>query len=95
MSVHYVRDLPGKLHLSEPPLHDPLARRSREVLLDQRTFDAIGDYTRSTPTSPSAGRVYRRNLHWSGPPSNWFVYLVVDDPGGDGQLHVPYSAVVV
>ena len=38
-------------------------------------FRRIGDYTQSKPTSPSPGRIYKKNLHWTGPPSNWWVYL--------------------
>lgn len=95
MSIHYVKELRSKLHLTEPPDHKPMERRRREVMLDQQTFDDIADYTQSSPTSPSPGRIYKKNLHWSGPPSNWFVYLVINAPDGNGQLHVPYTAVII
>lgn len=94
--VSYVRELPAKIHLSEPPTHNPLVPHLREMLLDQRTFDAIDDYTRSMPTGASAGRIWKRNLGW--PPDmadNWFVHIVINAPDGDGQLHVPYTPVIV
>lgn len=95
MSIHYVKELRDRLHLTEPPGYKPLERRHREVLLSQESFDSISDYTRSLPTSPSEGRIYRKNLHWSEPPDNWFVYLVINAPDGNGQLHVPYTPVIV
>lgn len=96
MSIHYVKDLPGKIHLTEPPGYKPFDRRHREIMLDQKTFDSIGDYTRSMPTGASAGRIWKRNLGWPDDvEDNWFVHLVVDAPDGDGQLHVPYKPVIV
>lgn len=94
--VHYVKDLPSKIHLSEPPTHKPLSPHRREVMLDQATFDAIGDYTRSMPTGASAGRIWKRNLGWpEDVDDNWFVHIVIDAPDGDGQLHVPYAPVIL
>ncbi len=93
---HYVKDLPGKIHLSEPPTHKPLEPHRREMRLDQRTFDSIGDYTRSMPTGASEGRIWKRNLGWPAHmDDNWFVHLVINAPDGDGQLHVPYTPVIV
>lgn len=96
MSIHYVKHLRGKIRLSEPPTHKPLDAHYREIKLDQQTFDSIGDYTQSMPTAASAGRIWKRNLGWpKGVEDNWFVHLVIDAPDGDGQLHIPYSVVIV
>lgn len=52
------------------------------------TFWALDDYTRSMPTAPSAGRVYRKAFMWSNLPdfdtSNWMVCVVADDPLAPG-----------
>lgn len=94
--VHYLKDLPEKIHLSQPPDYKPLVATHRTCLLSQSTFDRLGDYTRSQPTGPSAGRIYRKNLGWPlDMDDNWFVYIVINASDGDGQLHVPFSAVIV
>lgn len=96
VSIAYVRELRSKIHLTEPPAHNPLVPHRREMLLDQTTFDAISDYTQSMPTAASEGRIWKRNLGWpEDMDDNWFVYLVINAPDGDGQLHVPYTPVIV
>lgn len=92
---HYVKDLPGRIRLSEPPLHKPFAKgHRREVQLSQQTFESLADYTRSSPTAASPGRIYRKNLGWPKEmPDNWFIYLVVSYE--DDVIQVPYSVVIV
>ena len=52
--------------------------------ITQRQFDSILDYTRSQPTAPSPGRVYKKNLGWLPQHhDNWFMYIcrrAWDDP---------------
>jgi hypothetical protein len=38
--------------------------QDRVCVVSQELFDALDDYTRSMPTSPSSGRVYKKNLGW-------------------------------
>lgn len=46
------------------------------VVITRAAFDQLQDYTRSQPTGPSTGRIWKKNFHWSGPPDNWFICLV-------------------
>lgn len=106
--VHYVKDLPKKVHLSRPPAYKPdQPDAGRTVLIDRATWDALGTYDTSTPTSPSAGRIYRRREQTvakgaDGEPmlvlaeDRGWVFFVINDPTDPKyQLHVPYKAVVV
>jgi hypothetical protein len=44
----------------------------RVCVVSQQLFDALDDYTRSCPTSPSSGRVYKKNLGWRPfSPAGW------------------------
>jgi len=70
-------------YLKEVPPGSYLADRMC-VVLEQAVFDKLSDYTRSSPTGASVGRVWKKNLHWSGPPANWFVYICDVDPN-DGH----------
>src|SRR4051794_27474468 len=46
------------------------------LIVTPELFERIGDYTRSQPTSPSPGRIYRKNLGWHKQfPDNWWAYL--------------------
>ena len=104
----WVKDLPSKVRLTEPPTYkpeEPWRIRKREILLDTRTWKALDSYDTSTPTGPSPGRIYKKRdytLHsmkgqerveWHD--DEGWVYFVIDAPDGDGQLHVPYRAVIV
>lgn len=72
------------------PVKDRIA-----IFDDPGVFGDISDYTRSRPTSPSEGRIYRKNLGWAPEhPDNWWFYLVLNaTDGGGGQLHHPYRVV--
>lgn len=65
-------------YLKDVPL-DAIALDADTVVLREDIFYQLADYTRSFPTAPSPGRIWRRNLHWSGDPSNWFVYITYGD----------------
>lgn len=78
--IHYVRDCP----------EGTILFNSTGVLVRQSTFDRLGDYTRSMPTGPSPGRIWRRaNFFTALMPShehfgmdpNWFVYVAQLCPG--------------
>ena len=92
-SISWMKEIP-----SGTALWDSLARPSgdRFVVITLEVFGEIGDYSRSMPTGPSPGRVYRKNMHWSGPPSNWFIYVCKADPDEEGYtLHHPYKPILV
>jgi hypothetical protein len=92
--ISYSKDNRTKIVLTPHPECNPLKHQDRQVLMDKTTVEALDDYTRSMPTGPRAGRVYRKNLGWpEDKPDNWFVYFVINAPDGDGQLHVPYTYV--
>lgn len=64
-------------------------------------FGRIANYTRSTPTGPRPGRVYRKLSNWHqvetvGADPLWYVYVCDREPGSeDAVLHHPHEAVVV
>lgn len=73
----------------------------RVCVVSQELFDALDDYTRSCPTSPRSGRVYKKNLDWRPEtPDNWWIYFVRNgtwEVRGEqvrGQLHHPFKLVV-
>lgn len=76
-SVHWARDVaPGEM-----------LRDDKHCVITRAALESIADYTQSRPTGPSPGRIYRKNLHWSGPPSNWFVYICEPDAEPGFTLH--------
>jgi len=50
----------------------------RFCVVTQRLFDALSDYTCSCPTSPSHGRVYKKNLGWRAFVPTWDERLATD-----------------
>lgn len=67
MSRHYLRDFAADAFLFDDD----------HVMCDAATFLALDDYTRSMPTGPSEGRVWRCARNWSNAARpNWFVYVV-------------------
>lgn len=59
--VHYLRELPVSDYIL-----DDVERPSgqRFLICTPDVFFSIADYTRSQPTGPSPGVVYRKNLLW-------------------------------
>jgi hypothetical protein len=85
MHTHYLKEI-----------KDDLVYDDKVCLITTAAFEKLADYTRSQPTSPSPGRVYKKNLHWSGPPDNWFVYVCALDPEDSNYvLHHGRVAVLV
>lgn len=80
--IDYVDDLPEGtfewLDDADPPAY----------AVTPSVFERIGDYTRSQPTGPSPGRIYRKNRGWPGDmDDNWFVYVCVPDIEPGFTLH--------
>jgi hypothetical protein len=85
--ISWARELPERVIINIPPTHNITQPQGRMVQMSRATFERIGDYTRSSPTSPSAGRIYRKNLGWPDHmEDNWFVYIVVDEPPGTAPV---------
>ncbi len=83
----WLRDLPSGEYLLDMPAD--VTHEHGAIAITERALRSIGEYEFSTPTSPSAGRVYRRSYK-----SGDYVFVVVDAPDGHGQLHVPCLALV-
>lgn len=63
---------------------DDIAYDDQNVLMTRAAFLGLDDYTRSRPTGPSVGRIWRRSMQWSSKDSpNWFVYVVWADEAGE------------
>lgn len=79
------------------PIESP---RGRACVIRRELFEQISDYTRSQPTGPSPGRIYRKALNWPalsrqypdrfGEDPNWFIYVCVRAFDGSGVDHVPF-----
>lgn len=82
---------------SEEYLVDGLEVEGRVVLMTQGVFDQLMDYSRSLPTGPSPGRVYKKNYGWPDDmPDNWFFFYCDTDPDDSAYVvHHPYQIVVV
>lgn len=92
MSNHYLKDLDEESYALVNVDQNP------RILIERSAFNSIGDYTRSQPTGPSPGRVYRCNLGWHPDMAdNWFVYVCEAGTGKDEGwvVHRPYKAVIV
>lgn len=85
MSIHYLKEVPL----------DAIASDGDNVVIRRDVFEQLADYTRSHPTAPSSGRIFRKNLHWSGPPDNWFVYICWGDGDTDGVWNRGMKALIV
>lgn len=84
-AIQYLKDVPKGSFLS-----------SREcVVIEREVFERLSDYTRSSPTGASVGRVWKKDLHWSGPPSNWFVYICDVDPNDGRKFYYGRPALLV
>lgn len=93
--IHYLKDVPDGDITFVGRLHDD-DDLGTFVEITSHTFWRIGDYTRSQPTAPSPGRVYRKDLMWSDPENpNWFIYICMRDPNDPAcTLHVPHKVVL-
>lgn len=83
--IHYFVEMPVEEY-----------RYDRHVLIvTPELFRRIGDYTRSQPTSPSPGRIYKKNLGWHKQfPNNWWVYLCEPSTENGFVDHRPLRLVV-
>lgn len=91
--ISWLREVPEDTYLL-----DPISRPTgeRHILITLGSFLSLNDYTRSMPTGPSPGRVYRKNLHWTKMPANWFVYVCEADPTEEGYtLHHPFKPILI
>lgn len=91
--VHYLSELDDEDYAVLPDAVDGTHR----ILITEDALRSIGDYTRSQPTGPSPGRVYRKNLGWAPEhPDSWWVYVCEADPADPTYtLHHPHRAEVV
>ena len=91
---HYLAELPPESYAF---VDHPADGGLPKVLIEEPTFAQIGDYTRSQPTSPSPGRVYRKNFGWPDDmPDNWVLHVCEIDPDDPRYvLHRPYRVEVV
>jgi len=117
MSIGYARDISPEVWTSSIVLDKITVKRDGggvltaqggECLIDRDLFFRISDYTRSQPTAPSPGRIYRKALFWTAlypdqyPNSihkdpNWFLFLCVETPDSRPKYkksvdHVPFHA---
>lgn len=82
--IHYLKDMTaGEYYF-----------KGDAVLMTHRLFERIGDYTRSQPTGPSVGRVYRKNLDWRpDTPDNWWLFICERDLDPRYILHRSFRLV--
>jgi hypothetical protein len=86
MSIHYLADIP----------EDEYAILDAVMMVTQRVFTSLGEYSCSTPTGPRPGRIYRRNLVWPNEPHpriDWRVFVCEDDAEPGWVAHRPYHLV--
>lgn len=114
MSISRVSELPDgvfgrKIVLDKITLYRDregiLTAKGGDCLIDRDLFEKISDYTRSQPTGPSAGRIYRKALWWTalvpghqhfGQDPNWHFFLCVPTPDSRPEFaksvdHVPFK----
>ncbi len=96
--VDWLKEVRGEI------LWDPLTvpNKDRCAVMAVETLESIGDYSRSSPTAPSAGRIYRKALTWDLDNtgrlvfSNWWVFRCEADPADPkGTYHHPFRALVI
>lgn len=101
--MDWIKDVPKSV-IFDPPVSmlDRMSRcmsGERMVQLTEDVWESLATYDTTKPTSPSAGRIYKRRFLIHGSympekPENGYVFVVVNSPDGVGQLHVPYLAVI-
>lgn len=86
-----------------------LTAKGGACLFDRELFERVSDYTRSQPTGPSVGRVYRKALNWpalapeaypewAGQDPTWYFFLCVRTPDPRPEFagsvdHVPFVVI--
>lgn len=67
MSSHYVKDFPsGSFTLDED-----------DLIVTRAMFQRMADYSRSYPTAPSTGRIWKSNRGWPADvPDQWVGHIV-------------------
>lgn len=89
MSIHYLKDVPtGSLLLDI---------EHSVCVIKESVFDHLGEYSTTLPTSPSSGRIYRRNANgWNPGAPRWYVVVTEQDPTDARYvLHHPCEALFV
>jgi hypothetical protein len=85
----WLAELPEDQYALElpPPSVQHFAQGS--VVIATEWLQRIDAYECSVPTAPSPGRVYRRTYTNPAGERITYLFVVVDAPDGNGQLHVP------
>ncbi len=113
MSIIRVSELPKSVWRDDIVLDKITTKRDSQgilsavggtALIKEELFFRISDYTRSQPTAPSVGRIYRKALNWPalqgnfrhGEDPNWYFYLCVPTPDPRPMFaksvdHVPFK----
>lgn len=88
MSVHYLKELDEEEYAILP---------DKRILITRKAFESIADYTRSQPTTPSPGRIYRKNYGWrTNRSDSWYIHICEADPEFEQYvLHHPYRVELV
>jgi hypothetical protein len=89
--------MPGSIHyLNQFPKRAWAIIDSR-MIVDEQMFEQLAEYSCSTPTGPSVGRIYKRNLVWPNTPLlqvDWRVFICEEDPRPGWVAHHPYHLTV-
>lgn len=73
--INYLKDIPL----------DSIVCDKDTVVMKREIFEQLADYSRSHPTGPKPGRIFRKALNWSNKQDpNWFVYICWSDGDTDG-----------
>jgi hypothetical protein len=83
VTLHFLTDFP----------ENHWAILDARMLVSQYVFDNLAEYSCSTPTGPSVGRIYKRNLVFPNEPLlqvDWRVFICEEDPRPGWVAHHPY-----
>lgn len=90
--IHYLKDIPKGTYTFD--------RKTAVVTIE--VFKRLADYTRSCPTGPKPGRIYKKLGNWDemrkypDHESFWWVYYCIRDPKDPKYvLHIPRRLLVV
>lgn len=86
MSIHYFAELP----------QDQTLLLDGKMMVTDYVFGQLAEYSTTTPTAPSLGRIYRRNLAWPDKPTkdDWRVFVCEEDPEPGWVAHRPFQLVI-